>query len=95
MLENTNGGRVMQQYININIAVPEEILLSLRENNEDFAMNMKKWSALKLFEKQKLSIGQSAELAEMTKEDFIKFAGQNKVSIYGEFEDIIEDLKNA
>ncbi len=43
---------------------------------------MKRWTTLKLFEQKRLSIGQSAELAEMTEEDFIKYLGNNNVSIF-------------
>ena len=81
----------------MNITVPEEILLTLRENENQFVYDMKKWAALKLYEMQKLSIGQCAVLAEMPEEDFIKYLGENKISIFqfdnlGEIE---EDYNNA
>ncbi len=42
-------------------------------------------------------MGQSAELAEMEKEDFIKFLGENKVSVfkYDSAEELVNDLKKA
>lgn len=83
--------------ININISIPNEILLTLRESNNELALNMKRWSALKLFEEKRLSIGQSAELAEMTEEDFIKYLSSNKVSVfpYRNANELIEDINNA
>jgi hypothetical protein len=77
------------------VSVPEGILLSLREENETFGAQMKKWSALKLCENHKLSIGQGAELADMTETDFIKYLGQNQISIFGTANDIAGDYRNA
>jgi len=85
----------MSQNISINVTVPEEILLSLRENVQEFAHNMKTMAAIKLYENQKLSIGQSAQLAELSEEDFIKVLGKNKLSIFGTIDDIEEDFQNA
>ena len=73
--------------VNIKITVPGEILLTLRENDKQLALNMKKYPAVKLYQDKRLSVGQCAELAEMTEEDFIKLLGENKVSIF--------DFKNA
>lgn len=82
---------------NINISIPNEILLTLRETDSDLALNMKRWAALKLYEEKKLSIGQSAELAEMCEEDFINYLGSNKVTIfpYRSYNELAEDMKNA
>ena len=85
----------MNQLININIFVPEEILLSLRTEANEFATTMKKMAALKLYENGKLSIGQAASLAEMDELDFIRFLSQNKISIFGSATDIAEDFANA
>ncbi|MCL2605390.1 MAG: UPF0175 family protein [Defluviitaleaceae bacterium] len=67
---------------NLNLSIPSEIFLTLRETETQFVNNMKKFTALFLFQNQKLSIGQSAELANMTEEDFIYFLNENKVSIF-------------
>jgi len=68
--------------INVNLSVPSEIFLVLRESENQFVANMKKFTALFLFQNKKLSIGQCAELAEMTEEDFIYFLSENNVSIF-------------
>lgn len=83
--------------INLTLSIPSEILLALRENENQLASYMKKYTALNLFQSQKLSIGQCAILAEMTEEDFIYFLGENKVSIF-EYLDgnaLREELENA
>lgn len=83
--------------VNINISLPGEILLTLRESDKELALNMKRWTALKLFEKKRLSIGQCSELAEMSEEEFVKFLGANKLTVfpYDNCEEIREDLNNA
>ena len=85
----------VKQIVDIKVPVPEEVLLSLRVDNDEFAAQMKKLTALKLYENRKLSIGQSAAFAGMNETDFIKFLGQNKISIFGSASDIAEDFSNA
>jgi len=85
----------MNQLICINVFVPEEILLSLRTETDEFASTMKGMAAVKLYENGKLSIGQAAALAEMDELDFIRFLGKNRISIFGSVSDIAKDFKNA
>ena len=85
----------MRQDVNISVSIPEEILLSLREDSDGFAASMKLMSAIKLYENQKLSIGQSAQLAGVSEEDFIKVLGKNRISIFGMIGDIRGDYQNA
>jgi len=83
--------------VNINITIPGEILLTLREDDKQLALNMKRYTAMKLYQDRKLSVGQCAELAEMTEEDFIKLLGENRISIFdfSSSADLKEDLANA
>ena len=80
--------------VNINVSVPREIILTLRETNEEFTLVMKRYTAMKLFQDGRLSIGQSAEFAEMTEEEFIKLLGKNKISIfdYHDLKSLKEDM---
>lgn len=82
---------------NINISIPSEILLTLRESDAELALDMKRWTALKLYDEKRLSIGQCAEFAEMNEEDFIKYLGSNKISIfpYHSYNELAEDMNNA
>lgn len=87
--------------INVNvradIIVPQEILLTLRENKDDFVRDIKKFAALKYYKENKLSIGQCALLAEMSEESFIKYLGQQGITIFN-FEsesELLEDIGNA
>ncbi len=74
------------------IEFPEEILLSLRTDENEFIDEMKKTMAIKYFANKKLSIGQSAELADMSEEDFVKLLGKERISIF-KFDNIEEELK--
>jgi len=85
----------MNQYINVTVPVPEDILLSLRVEEDELALQMKTMVAMRLFEQQKLSLGQSAEFAGMDKLSFIKFLGQNKISVFASAAEIEEDYKAA
>lgn len=76
---------------------PQEILLALRQSSEDVVLEMKRALAVKHYKEQKLSLGQCAELAEMSKEDFIKLLSNQNISIF-RFEsenEILEDMTNA
>jgi len=83
--------------INANVTVPQEILLTLRENEDEFILELKRTAAVRYFKEKKLSIGQCALLAEMSEENFIKYLSEQGISIFS-FEDddeILEDIKNA
>ena len=81
----------------LNISVPSEIFLVLREDENKFAADMKKYTAVNLFKNNKLSIGQCAVLANMTEEDFIYYLGENKISIFEYLDEAVlrEELNNA
>jgi predicted HTH domain antitoxin len=84
-------------YVDINFKVPEEILLTLRENKDNFVIEMKRSAATNYFLNKKLSIGQCAELAEMSEADFIKYLSNQKISIFNfdSEDELLEDIKNA
>lgn len=79
------------------IELPEEILLSLKIDENEIIQEMKRTLAVKCFKERKLSIGQSAELAEMTEEDFIKYLGSQNISIFNidDLDELKKDLGNA
>jgi predicted HTH domain antitoxin len=85
----------VDRYVNVTVPVPEGILLSLRVEGDEFASQLRVLAAMKLYEQQKLSLGQSAAFAGMDKLSFIKFLGQNKISVFGPASEIEEDCKNA
>ena len=75
---------------------PEDILISLKEDEYHFLKEVKVLAAVKLYELNRLSLGKAAKLAGLDKFDFIKVLGEYKVSIFkldkGELE---RDIENA
>ena len=81
----------------VSINVPEEILLDLHEDKNDFAEYIKKMLAIDLYKNRKVSLGYCANVAEMTKEEFVRILGMNGVSIFtfNSEDEFLEELKNA
>lgn len=81
----------------VSINVPEEVLLDLHEDRNDFADYMKKMLALDLYKNKRVSLGYCASIAEMTKEEFIQYLGAEGVSIFAfaSENEFLEELANA
>ena len=81
----------------VSINVPEEILLVLHEDKNDFVDYMKKMLALDLYKNKNVSLGYCAKIAEMTKEEFVQYLGINGVSIFSfaSHNEFLEELENA
>ena len=81
----------------VSINIPEEILLDLHEDKDDFADYMKKMLAVDLYKNKKVSLGYCASVADMTKEEFIKYLGDKGISIFSfeSEEEFLEELRNA
>lgn len=81
----------------VSINVPEEILLDLHEDVNDFTEYMKKMLALDLYKNKKVSLGYCASVAGMTKEEFVQYLGINDVSIFSftSKSEFLEELANA
>lgn len=79
------------------LEVPEEILLDLHEDKSDFADYVKRKIALDLYKERRISLGYCAKLADMSKEDFVTYLGENGVSVFsfGSDEEFLEEITNA
>ncbi len=84
-----------ERIIDITFPVKENILLSLKENKEDFTKEILFSSALTLYRKRKLSLGKAAELAGYNKVDFIKKLKQENEYVFDynadELDEIVSD----
>ncbi|GJQ48998.1 hypothetical protein KsCSTR_14710 [Candidatus Kuenenia stuttgartiensis] len=76
----------------LTIEYPDEILVSLKETQDDFSEELKIAAAVKLYEMGKLSSGKAARLAGMDKISFLKILGKYQVSI-STLEEFKEDMK--
>jgi len=84
-----------ERTIDITFPVKENILLSLKENKEDFTKEILFSSALTLYRKRKLSLGKAAELAGYNKLAFIEKLNEEKEYVFDynadELDEIIKD----
>jgi predicted HTH domain antitoxin len=80
----------------ITLEIPEEILISLKETPETITREMLILTAVKLFELGKLSSGQAAQLAAMSRVEFLTVLGRYQVSPFTLTPQQLEqDVKNA
>ncbi len=78
-------------------SIPNEVLYDTKMNDAEAASFARQAVALRFYTIERVSLGYCAEIAGMTKGDFIRFLGENKVSIFqfDSEEELLEDVKNA
>ncbi len=82
--------------VEICVQVPEESLISLKEEPESFARELQLLAAVKLYELGKLSSGRAAQLAGLTRVEFLLALGRYQVSPFAlDAERLAEDVANA
>ncbi len=82
--------------ITISLQVPEGPLISLKEQPESFARELQMLAAVKLYELGKLSSGRAAQLAGVTRVEFLMALGRYQVSPFVlDAETLVQDVANA
>jgi predicted HTH domain antitoxin len=80
----------------VQIDVPNEVLISLKESPETISQELSILAAVKLFELGKLSSGRAAQLAGMSRVEFLNTLGQYHVSPFVlTTEELEHDIDNA
>lgn len=80
----------------VKLDIPEETLISLKTDVESFARDLKLLGAVKLFELGKLSSGRAAQLAGMTRVEFLLALRHYQVSPFQmTAEELRQDVLNA
>ncbi|OGF65714.1 MAG: hypothetical protein A2Y62_10405 [Candidatus Fischerbacteria bacterium RBG_13_37_8] len=80
----------------LSIKYSEDILLSLKENKEEFEKEAKFLLALKLYELGKISSGKASKLAGITRVQFLLKLAHYKVSPFQvDIEEILDEAANA
>lgn len=80
----------------VQLDIPEETLISLKTDAESFARDLKLLGAIKLFELGKLSSGRAAQLAGVSRVEFLLMLGRYGVSPFQMTEqELQQDILNA
>lgn len=80
----------------LELEVPEEILVSLKESSQEFSKDLLMLAAVKLYELGKLSSGRAAQLAGVSRVSFLQSLSRYNVSIFDlTEEELRQDLANA
>ncbi len=80
----------------VRLEIPEETLISLKTDVESFGQDLKMLGAVKLFELGKLSSGRAAQLAGMTRVEFLLALRHFQVSPFQmTAEELRRDVLNA
>ena len=80
------------------IDIDNSILLSLKESKDELAKKMKLYTAIILYKKNRLSLGKSAQFANMSKLDFIESIKEEGFYLFdyskSELNEIFQESKN-
>lgn len=80
----------------LTLEIPEEILISLKESPKEFSKSILILSAVKLYELGKLSSGRAAQLAGLTRVEFLQSLSRYNVPVFDlSTEELERDLQNA
>lgn len=80
----------------IAVNIPDEVLYDTKMNVEDANRFVKKVVALGYYTQRGVSIGYCAQIAGMSEEDFIRYLGQNHISVFrfDNKEEFTEEMDN-
>ena len=81
----------------IAFSVPDEVLFDTKMNREQANQFARRYVALGFYKQNGVSIGYCSKIAGMTEEEFIKYLGQNEISIFqfDDKEEFLEELEHA
>jgi predicted HTH domain antitoxin len=80
----------------VQIIIPEEVLISLKQSPDNLSRELCLLAAVKLFELGRLSSGRASQLAGITRVEFLNSLGRYQVSPFTlSAEEIAQDVRNA
>ncbi len=75
------------------VEIDDSILFSLKESKEELISQMKLYTAISLYRKNRLSLGKAAEFAGMSKLDFIDRFKQ-EAALFDYSDEVLESIQN-
>lgn len=80
----------------VQIEVPDEVLISFKETPETISRELSILAAVKLFELDRLSSGRAAQLAQLSRVEFLNLIGRYQVSPFAlSAEELSQDVNHA
>ena len=80
----------------IQLEIPEETLISLKQDPESFSKDLRLLAAVKLLEMGRLSSGRAAQLGGVSRAEFLLLIGRYRISPFAStMEEIASDIANA
>ena len=81
----------------IAFSIPNEVLYDTKMSKQDTLAFAKRAVALCYYTQSNVSLGYCAQIADMSKEEFIRYLGANGISIfqYDDEQEFIEEMNNA
>ena len=78
-------------------SIPNEVLYDTKMSKNDAVAFAKRAVALCYYTQNKVSLGYCAQIADMSKDAFIRYLGANSVSIfqYDDEQEFLEEMNNA
>ena len=81
------------EMVKVKMEIPKDVLFAARIGEKVAAQELKRELAVHLFERNILSLGKAAELAEMTRIDFMDLLGGREISLHYDVDDWRRDLE--
>jgi len=69
----------MMRTAEIRFKIPQDILYALNQSTKEFTKQSRLYTALQLYKNQKLSFGKAAELAGISRDDFLIELDKNEI----------------
>ena len=81
----------------VSIKIPDAVMYGTKMNQNDVEKFIRRLVAVEYYKSKGISIGYCAEIAGMNETDFIKYLGDNKISIFqfDDEEEFLNEAKNA
>lgn len=77
----------------VKIKVPHEILINLNKSLGEFAEDIRRQAAIRYYKKRLLSLGKAADLAEMSRFEFIDYLHFNDEPIFEYTDEELEEIQ--